>query len=43
MSDRKDFPHPDPPNKYNPGTRNESIEYVENDRENILKKFFFDF
>jgi hypothetical protein len=41
MSDKKDFPHPDPPNKYNPGTRNESIEYVENDRENILKKFFF--
>lgn len=41
MSDKNDFPQPDPPNKYNPGTRKASVEYVENDREKILKKFFF--
>lgn len=41
MSDKKDFPQPEPPNRYNPGTRNASVEYVENYRENMLKKFFF--
>lgn len=38
ISDKKDFPQPEPPNKYNPLTL--ILCAVENSFENILKKFF---
>ena len=41
MSDRKDFPHPEPPNKYSPFILTSPKELVLNSLEKRLKKFFF--